>query len=319
MRILKVISLIYLLNPICSFSQLDMSSRYKNLYQNQQNRKNSIRVEKIKKCKEGNLYYKNAYKYPRQTKLSLDSTILGICFHDILKDYHESREDFFEGLTKSKENYSDLLSYLMGNSDYDYSSGKEGKLKEWVMSQQDNSITPHSIFKYTLELNKGDLFKAILTIHQLLRNEARFYADYTRNYSTFEKLSNFFNKFIDIRGDLEERCDGESGGDHAGTWYRIWGTMLHSLYKVDPLYENRCHIEIRNRDLTLVKGSFIAQMAEIVKPIYWGDYNEIDNRKSKYNKAGYLVMDAIYSGAEWDWRSVSNVSCDENRYLIKAK
>lgn len=40
--------------------------------------------------------------------------------------------------------------------------------------------------------------------------------------------TNFYNKLIDIRGDLKERGTAFHG-DHKGTWYRIWGMMLYRL------------------------------------------------------------------------------------------
>ncbi len=312
MKSLMALLLIYTAGNLFAQTRWDLPSSnldYVNL-------KESIMKQKIKKCKEGHLHYKNHYSYPKKKKIEVQPDVLGKCFLAAYQNFHKNKESYFKNMEVDKEQYNNLLSYLAGSKDVVYTTGKENKLKKWVMSQADNSITPHSIFEKSLILNNGHLFNTILTIHELLRNEARFYADYIYYNSSWAGLKTFYNKFIDIRGDLEERCDGISGGDHSGSWYRIWGTMIDSAYKVD-LNKNECHsVTANGSTMCYMQGCFISTMAEIIKPLYMGEYSEIDDRKSSINMVGYNTMDSIYEHLEDNQFPSKKYYCDESKHLL---
>lgn len=121
----------------------------------------------------------------------------------------------------------------------DFATGKEEDLKKWVMEQPDNSIDPVIIFEKSMSLNKGNIQNALLTIHQSLRNNARFSNKTYYNYkSTKAEAKQFWNKFVDIRGDLEELKKGGEG-DHTGSWYRLWGMALYRVKEGYPYHGDK--------------------------------------------------------------------------------
>lgn len=287
-------------------------------YMKQKQRLSDLKIQKRKKdCKEGKLHYQNHYKYPKKNLINIDTVNLGRCFLGIYQNYHENTEDFFNNIQKGKEDFENLFSYLAGNKEFQYKTGKELALRKWIREQLDNSISPHELFKQSLKLNQGNLFYSILTIHELLRNEARYFADYIDYDSSKEQFQSFYNKFVDIRGDLEERCDGVSGGDHAGSWYRIWGTMLDSMNSVVPKESEKiCNaVEFEGAALCYAKGCFVSSMAEIIKPLYWDKFSEVDNRKASINRVGYGVMDSFYKSAQDNIFPSESFYCNEYKYL----
>ena len=130
------------------------------------------------------LTYKNNYKYPRHEFLVLNADLLGQCMAAfILKNGGYT-------LGNSMPHKSSYLQYLSGTASIDYFTGKEETLRAWVLSQPENSIDPLSIFEKSYQLNKSDLFDALLTIHELLRNQARFYMPYIHYSSTYPQMQN---------------------------------------------------------------------------------------------------------------------------------
>lgn len=183
------------------------------------------------------------YAYPRSSKVEISTRLLGLCMaHELSRDHRSF--DFNRSNVKcispagGKDVSHDpsvrkpsLVDYLSGTPDRscDYASGHEEELKNWVLAQKDNSVSPVSIFAESLRLNGGEIFSSLITIHQLLRNNARWWDDTRYAYrSSKAEEQNFFDKMIDIRGDLKERGNGFHG-DHFGSWFRIWGTMLYTL------------------------------------------------------------------------------------------
>ena len=165
------------------------------------------------------------YAYASDKKVTIDSGILGKTIVDAL-----AKEIGIKNLRLSdKDNsYPRLMDYLEGTSEVSYKTGKEKDLRDWILKSPDNSIDPAKILVQAVKLNGNNLFKGILCTHELLRNEARYYTCYANYDSNPEKKTAFFNKFVDIRGDLVER-DLTQRGDHSGSWYRIFGTELYAL------------------------------------------------------------------------------------------
>lgn len=202
------------------------------------------------------------YAYPANKKLQLNSRLLGLCMaYDLTRnpagfDYNRSSSQCIsprDGRDVSHDpsvKKPPLVLYLSGDDERacDYASGKEDELKTWVLSQKDNSITPESIFAESIRLNKGEIFSSLITVYQLLRNNARWWDDFRYAYhSSKSDEERFFNKFIDIRGDLKERGKGFYG-DHFGSWFRIWGTMIYTLGFVG---ETEFHDHLPNRPMCL--------------------------------------------------------------------
>ncbi len=218
--------------------------------------------------------YKHLYAYPRQGGVEWDSVATAGELMDAIRET--------EGMLDEVRRYApDLGSYLEGSKVNQYSTGREEELHTWVLEQPNNSITPKSVFKKALQLHDGRIGAALLCTHELLRSEARFKSHYIRaSFSkNDEEQAKFFNRFRDIRGDLVET--GLGGGDHSGSWYRMFGVVLNSYGAAVGRDENgQLESESRTVDYALQKLEVTA--AEWIKPVI--RWPERDLGKAGFNR-----------------------------------
>jgi hypothetical protein len=273
------------------------------------------------------------YGYPAQQKIYISPNMLGACLARATLD--ETPRYFLDKNTMNFVYGRDIFfDYLAGFPQHArYASGAEDKLKSWVLAQPDNSIDPVKIYRESLKLNNGNIWNAILAVHDLLRNNARWmYKQYYLYESTPEAEKQFFDKFIDIRGDLKERGYGFNG-DHEGTWYRIWGIMLHRLAKTDQASFNSgssvnvVRIEGNKWSAPIVswighnlQTSLTAHAAEWIKIMmpdeYWGE----DLRKAEMNEIGGLTAASLIFSLNKDRShflkyAPTNQQCENRIYL----
>jgi hypothetical protein len=239
------------------------------------------------------------------------------------------------------QNTDDFLDYLGGDfgRSCDYVSGHEKALKQWILRQPDHSIDPLKIFRKSLNLSRGNLMTALLTIHQVLRNEARWwdpdrYVEGGMQQDLEEavrKELRFFNKFVDIRGDLRERGQPYHG-DHPGTWYRIWGAMLYRLGFVQP-NDFRKHVasspscvarpfnpfEKLLADINDLRAAMVFAGDEFAKRQGLGGNHEFDLRKVEYDEDGGSAASWMYQGIRnpkfFEKNGITPSFCTENGYL----
>jgi hypothetical protein len=215
------------------------------------------------------------YRYSKDHVVVLDGNRLGACLRNELakRPVTFAVADFYQGNPRRhgqgfvcQMSNANLYDYLLASSDgCDFQTGKEEALKKWILAQQDNSIDPVKIFSQALNMTNGKVFDAVLMIHQMLRNQARWWNTEAYDYSsTNEESSRFWNKFIDIRGSLSSRKDKPFEGDHEGSWYRIWGIMLYTLKQNDP---KNCPT-VLSRVGTNLKAQGQAIAAEMVKYLF---------------------------------------------------
>ena len=195
-------------------------------------------------------------------------------------------------LDYDKLKYEEIMTHLMGSSRIIIEIPiLEKELKNWILAQPENSISPHSIIKKALEFTNGLLLDAFLIIHNELRNNSRYNADYIRYSSNAEKKKTYFNKFIDIRGDLRQRKSifTKFEGDHDGGWYRFFGMALYHLKtRID---HKRLPNFIENIDLGY--SGFISVGSEVYKVILPKFYFA-DKRKISLNMMGALFSHRLY-------------------------
>ncbi len=186
------------------------------------------------------------YPYPGSQSVTLDPRDLGYCMARIARDttrgsYYLNRAEVQVVTLQSggvKRQGMGFARYLQGDElrDRDFTTSHVDELERWVLSRPDASVDHLQIFEASLRLHKGNLWAALVAIHQLLRNEARWF-DWPRYQfkSSRERQGRFFAKFVDARGDLRERGP-DFQGDHAGSWYRVWAGMLLRLAFMDPAH-----------------------------------------------------------------------------------
>lgn len=240
-------------------------------------------------------------------------------------------------------NLYDFMEYLEASPyrTFDYESGHEASLKEWILKQENYSIDPVLIYVESLRENGGEIWGSLLTIHQLLRNMARYKEKKRYKYDKTNDLeaSIFFDKFIDIRGDLAERGP-EFLGDHRGTWYRICGMMLYRLMGEDdrlPRISLTPELEIpktERKELNLTKQfkyavrDFLPKIiGEVAEASKINKTYALDKRKSEYNvMAGdtmSLLIRRLWLSKRTLDEQISAVkyyqpSCDARDYLVSA-
>lgn len=270
------------------------------------------------------------YRYAKNHVFDFDGLIFGQCLQQEIRKFRSSsqiKHDYPVNPLMSGENMQceltnqSLMTYLTAEKDRcDFQTGNEQKLKQIILLQKDNSVDPVMLFRASLKLNGGRIFDAVLTIHQLLRNEARWWNDSVYAYrSSPAKSSVFWNKFIDIRGDLDSRKNGFHG-DHAGSWYRIWGTMLYSMKVNQGLGKGTCAEAIKG--MNAIYGQFQAVGAELVKylmDVLPGDYTPGGDRRGKMliNTASAEAAQMLEPGrATLPWFNQSY--CSERKYLVKS-
>ena len=170
------------------------------------------------------------YPFPSAVTLSIDGEELGRCLARTVLSH--TRTPSIDRSHMSRDyDATAFLSYLQGAPRIEpFTTGREEALRGWVSRQPDASITPVSILRASLEMHSGNLWNALLAVHELLRNEARWFDRDRYHYaSSYAHETDFFRRFIDLRGDLRERDPARFTGDHPGTWYRIFGVMLGLL------------------------------------------------------------------------------------------
>jgi len=292
-------------------------------------------------------YSKFTYHHPSQIKIKIDGEILAFCMAREISHYERPKinpstiyrcnkkwalkmaKKPEEAITFAIFDKTFLDSYLQINSKRvcDYETGDEDKLKQWVMNQPENSIDHIQIFRESLRLSNGKVYDAILTIHQLLRNEARYWSTKYYAYdSNPQHEEEFWNKFVDMRGELPERGEGFKA-DHAGSWYRMWGMMLNRIASTREAIpdEKECGEDIWaiDRGIANIWNDVVAIGAEAVKPVLnaTGSYKSGGDLlgKTQVNLAANTAashLDAYFSGKKFTSTKFQNINCDRSPHII---
>ncbi len=215
------------------------------------------------------------YAYCRDCIQWMDADLLGRHFAQIVRE-NATRE--FTDLGDPNQTPR-LFSYLMGSPRVQHRSYLEPALENWVREQPNNAIDPPAIFRQALSLAGGDVHGALLTIFELLKNNARFFNEVLVAWpSTYEMRREFFDHFIDLRGDLKER-GGKFRGDHAGGWYRMFGMLLYSYHRAISSMSREDRLRpidsgplMGRWRLPQVRLTVTAVAAEVLKPLLnWKD------------------------------------------------
>ena len=283
------------------------------------------------------------YPYPKNKRVLIRAEILAGCMAGVIgrdkpftlqpkSSYGTNKNGPQAGAPCAFDLESAFLYITANRQRCDFETGQEPQLREWILQQTDNSVHPLSLFAKALALNEGKAFDAIFTIHQLLRNEARW--QNTNDYfydSSPEKARTFWAKMVDIRGDLGER-GGESQGDHRGSWYRFWAFMLYRMKLAEgprsPEDRWTCYrqlIDLSKSKWADFKGSLLSLGAEMFK--YVIDitvdpkvYKSDDDRpgKARINSAGVTTAQWLIERLDkGDLLDPASAACAPEKYLLE--
>ena len=106
-----------------------------------------------------------------------------------------------------------LTSLALGVTNRFMMTPNDKKLRRWLESRPYLSVTPDKLFKKSLELSKGDIYKALLSIENIL---SEFWKDKKR-YQLRQTAS---------LSSITNHCPGLGREDIFGSWYHLFGVML---------------------------------------------------------------------------------------------
>ena len=110
--------------------------------------------------------------------------------------------------------FSKLLTSLsLGVTSKFMMTPKDKDLRAWLESQNVAGVSLEDLFKKSLELQKGDLYKTILSIENIL-------SEYWR-----DKKREHLGKRHSLQS-ITNHCPGLHKRGYVGSWYHLFGTML---------------------------------------------------------------------------------------------
>ena len=159
----------------------------------------------------------------------------------------------------------------MGGTENNIRIGHESMLQSWLPRRPNNSVTPQDLFEAGTEIcsrnqRNCSVGEVLIIIHNVLRDNARYKAEYTLYKSDEQTRIETFNKLRDIRGDLYE--SGSGYGDHPGSWYRLFGMLIH-VYSSGVTDEAGAAKIEKDFFFRSLQEKFIAHFAENIKPYFF--------------------------------------------------
>ncbi|WP_413292952.1 hypothetical protein ACLSU7_16270 [Bdellovibrio sp. HCB185ZH] len=105
-----------------------------------------------------------------------------------------------------------LVALALGFTDRFMITGKEENLRQWILTENYESITLPELFRASYRINHGDVYLTLLTIENVLANNWRF----------------IDRESLPITKRLRPISSGHNyKGDRYGTWYHFFGMILY--------------------------------------------------------------------------------------------
>lgn len=116
-------------------------------------------------------------------------------------------------------------------------TGKEGPLRDWMLSQKNGSIELHQLFGQAYRLNQGDLYSTLLCAENVLSEGL--YDPNRQDREVISKLSYL-------------RSDSAPLGDNFGGWYHLFGAALYSLMR--PEWKSNICLKVEDMGSFILEG-----------------------------------------------------------------
>ena len=175
-----------------------------------------------------------------------------------------------------------LMALATGDTFRFMQTDREEPLYKWMISRPRSSVTIHDVFRESYRLNGGDVYKALLTIENVLSRQWK----------------NPDREHLPLTERLKPITSGhEYRGDRFGTWYHLFGIMLYGYVKGGPRSTAIGAIEalgaaiwyptekMQKRNINLDGGRLGSDLADLVKE---GGYSKIALDEAHLNETSYL-------------------------------
>ena len=120
-----------------------------------------------------------------------------------------------------------LATLAMGATSRFMATEQDQELRSWILDQPISSILPEDIFRESLRLQNGDIYKALLSIENVL---SEYWLAPNRQHlkqtAALRSITNYCPGTKMIDGDYGGSRDTLNSDDVFGSWYHLFGTML---------------------------------------------------------------------------------------------
>ena len=120
-----------------------------------------------------------------------------------------------------------LATLAMGATSRFMMTEHDKELRHWIMSQPISSLGPEDVLSKSLELQNGDIYKAILSIENVL---SEYWLSPNRQHlkqtASLKSITNYCPNTPTLDGGHAGARKGLNSDDVFGSWYHLFGTML---------------------------------------------------------------------------------------------
>lgn len=120
-----------------------------------------------------------------------------------------------------------LATLAMGATSRYMMTEHDQELRHWIMSQPMSSLSPEDVFARSLELQEGDIYKALLSIENVL---SEYWLTPNRQHlkqtASLKSITNYCPNTPSLDGGHAGARKGLNSDDVFGSWYHLFGTML---------------------------------------------------------------------------------------------
>jgi hypothetical protein len=195
---------------------------------------------------------------PEDYDLTYDETSLKVQMRTFIKDYsweHPLKKGTALPQLKGYFGYNKFsLSFYLGegNKDPQFTTGNEDKLRARIQErfkEQGAPLTPSQVFEESLKLNNDYVFDALLTVHNLLRDDGEEYRTAIghldrldkamKGAANQERLSELMQEKQKANAQLSKQRNIYDGvlepirksdkSENVGCWYHLFGCMVESF------------------------------------------------------------------------------------------
>lgn len=140
---------------------------------------------------------------------------------------HKNKKDLIKKFPAAAVMPKLLATLAMGATSRFMATEQDQELRSWILDQPISSILPEDIFRESLRLQNGDIYKALLSVENVL---SEFWLVPNRQHlkqtAALRSITNYCPGTKMTDGDYGESRETLNSEDVFGSWYHLFGTML---------------------------------------------------------------------------------------------